>query len=35
MSNDATLSKRELEVVRLIVKGRKYREIAESLGLRL
>ena len=33
MPIDVTLSKRELEVVRLIVKGRKYREIAESLGL--
>jgi NarL family two-component system response regulator LiaR len=33
MSNDVSLSSRELEVVRRIVEGKKYREIAQELRL--
>jgi len=33
MGVDITLSARELDVVRLIVKGKKYREIASDLQL--
>jgi len=33
MSDNANLSPRELDVVRRIVEGKKYRDIAEELGL--
>jgi len=33
MATDITLSARELDVIRLIVKGKKYREIAVELNL--